>query len=312
MSGPLRLCSRLGVGVALLCLASCRPAADVPPALTTLTFAAAPAGSFSGVLGQQLDLALGGMSFQRVQADNAQGVGSIEAGQADLAISTADEPYLHYLAAQENPRPGARQLRAIAALQLVPVHFVAGRETSISSIRDLREQHAWIGNQPVIPLLLNAFGIDVAAVRKPLADVDTAHALSTGAVRAALVVSNFPFEPVAEAAREGARLLSLDDPVIDSLLAQNLFLRRTVIPAGTYAGQTSDVRTVGMDVVLVTHVHLQETVAYDITRALFDVLPTLVKTFPALNRMDAQWAAATPIPLHPGAARFFREWELRR
>jgi TRAP-type uncharacterized transport system substrate-binding protein len=50
---------------------------------------------------------------------------------------------------------------------------------------------------------------------------------------------------------------------------------------------------------------------YELTDALFDVFPDLSSERLTLQ-MDLEQAPATPIPLHEGAARYYRERELTR
>ena len=57
---------------------------------------------------------------------------------------------------------------------------------------------------------------------------------------------------------------------------------------------------------------LDETLVYDLTRRFFEALPSLSSSQGALRFMDLDQAPATPIPLHDGAARFYRERELLR
>ena len=144
----------------------------------------------------------------------------------------------------------------------------------------------------------------------PTADVD--NGLASGALQAALVFTYPPLAIAVETIVRGGRVVPVSGDQVDRLIEQNPFIRATTIPAGTYAGQGEDVDTIGIDMLFVTRNDLDEDVVYEIASQLFDVLPPLVEKFPELAQMDASWAAATPIPLHPGAARFFREWELRR
>jgi TRAP-type uncharacterized transport system substrate-binding protein len=57
---------------------------------------------------------------------------------------------------------------------------------------------------------------------------------------------------------------------------------------------------------------MPEAVAYDVTRAIFEALPGLTESMRSPGLLDLEQAAATPIPLHDGAARYFRERELLR
>jgi len=101
-------------------------------------------------------------------------------------------------------------------------------------------------------------------------------------------------------------------PPIDRLRHEYPFLRVTAIPRGTYPGDVPTIRTIGVDSLLVCRRDLDEQLVYDLTRRFFDALPSLSSSQGALRFMDLDQAPATPIPLHEGAARFYRERELLR
>jgi uncharacterized protein len=92
----------------------------------------------------------------------------------------------------------------------------------------------------------------------------------------------------------------------------NPFVRATTIPRNVIAGQTSPIPTVGIDMVVVCAADVDEALVYELTKQLFIAFPRLSGVEAALRFLNAEEAAATPIPLHPGAARYFRERELSR
>ena len=55
---------------------------------------------------------------------------------------------------------------------------------------------------------------------------------------------------------------------------------------------------------------LPDDLVYWITRTLFESLPALSDSLPSLRQIDIEHVQAAPVPLHPGAARFYREREL--
>lgn len=57
---------------------------------------------------------------------------------------------------------------------------------------------------------------------------------------------------------------------------------------------------------------LDEELVYRLTKQLFAALPGLSVEESSLRTMDLEEAPATPVPLHEGAARYYREWELFR
>jgi hypothetical protein len=80
------------------------------------------------------------------------------------------------------------------------------------------------------------------------------------------------------------------------------------IPAGTYEGQTEDVSTAAIGNFLVTHADVPEETVYQMTKLVYDNLPTLVAAHAAAKAIKAEAAlTGMPVPLHPGAERYFKE-----
>ena len=81
-----------------------------------------------------------------------------------------------------------------------------------------------------------------------------------------------------------------------------------VIPAGTYPGQDADVPTLAITNVLVTSSDVSDELAYQMTKLLFENLDQLKAAHAAAGDIDLENAIKNaPIPLHPGAERFYKE-----
>jgi TRAP transporter TAXI family solute receptor len=81
-----------------------------------------------------------------------------------------------------------------------------------------------------------------------------------------------------------------------------------MIPAGTYDGQTADVPTVAITNILVTRSDVSDEEAYQMTKQLFENLPDVVAAHKAAS--DIKLADAVkdmPIPMHPGAEKYYKE-----
>lgn len=80
------------------------------------------------------------------------------------------------------------------------------------------------------------------------------------------------------------------------------------IPANTYAGQEKDVPTAAVTNYLVTSTAVSDDLAYQMTKLIFDSLPELANSHVAGKDIRLQTAASgSPIPLHPGAIRYYKE-----
>jgi TRAP transporter TAXI family solute receptor len=82
----------------------------------------------------------------------------------------------------------------------------------------------------------------------------------------------------------------------------------SMIPANTYSGQTADVPTAALANFLVTHSGVSDDVAYRMTKAMYDNLDTLYAAHNAAKVIKRENAIkGMPVPLHPGAERYYRE-----
>jgi uncharacterized protein len=80
------------------------------------------------------------------------------------------------------------------------------------------------------------------------------------------------------------------------------------IPANTYAGQDKDIPTAAVANYLVTSSAVPDDLAYQMTRLVFESLPELANAHAAGREISLEAAVAgSPVPLHPGAIRYFRE-----
>ncbi|MGO1749091.1 MAG: TAXI family TRAP transporter solute-binding subunit [Marinobacter sp.] len=80
------------------------------------------------------------------------------------------------------------------------------------------------------------------------------------------------------------------------------------IPAGTYPKQDQDINTIAQPNILAARADVPEKDVYEITKTIYNNLPFLNNIHPATKAMALEKAiAGLPMPLHPGAARFYKE-----
>jgi TRAP transporter TAXI family solute receptor len=81
-----------------------------------------------------------------------------------------------------------------------------------------------------------------------------------------------------------------------------------LIPANTYNGQDKDVPTAAVINYLVTSSAVSDDIAYQMTKLIFESLPELANAHAAGKEIRLETAAAeSPVPLHPGAIRYYKE-----
>ena len=83
------------------------------------------------------------------------------------------------------------------------------------------------------------------------------------------------------------------------------------IPAETYKGQTTAVSTTAIVNYLVTRKDVSDATAYQMTKLFYENLPALVAAHSAAKDINVKDAASNPpLPLHPGAAKYYKEKSL--
>lgn len=100
-------------------------------------------------------------------------------------------------------------------------------------------------------------------------------------------------------------IVSIPAEVADTLGAPYM---AATIPAGTYEGQTADVPTLAVGNFFLTHEGVDEETVYQMTKLMFENLPELVAAHQAAKAITLDTALdGMPVPLHPGAERYYRE-----
>jgi TRAP transporter TAXI family solute receptor len=80
------------------------------------------------------------------------------------------------------------------------------------------------------------------------------------------------------------------------------------IAAGTYPGQDKDVNTIAQPNFLAVNDSVDEEHVYLLTKTMYENLGFLQAIHPATKAMAVEKAiAGLPVPLHPGAARYYKE-----
>ncbi len=303
--------------VAAFAASGCGSAAtSAPPPPQTLRIMTTSRGATSywlaDALGNTLRSSGSGIDLRVLESPGSvRNVEALQHGDAELGIAFADVAYLAFAGASgEVP---FQRLRGIAVLQPNPLHLVVRRDSPIRTVGDLRGRRVGVGtagsgSATTAVFLLEAFGLSAETVVLDATLLrDTPPLLASGRIDAILVTANYPYDAVAVAMQSGARLLPVEGGAVNRLREGYPFVHPVSIPAGTYEGQPAPIHTIGIDSVLVCRSDLDEEIVYQITRRFFEALPALAAARPSLRRIVHAQADATPIPLHEGAARYYRE-----
>ena len=139
----------------------------------------------------------------------------------------------------------------------------------------------------------------------------SADALQNGRVEAISTPAGVPTGAVTRAMAamgDQARMLEFSDEQAAQADGGMSLWTRYVIPAGTYPGQEQAINTIAQPNFLAVRADVDEDAVYRITKAIYENLPFLNGIHKATKAMALDKAVAgLPIPLHPGALRYYRE-----
>lgn len=139
----------------------------------------------------------------------------------------------------------------------------------------------------------------------------SADALRNGTIAAMSAPAGVPVGAVTQAFAslgEDLTILDISDQDMDRLNEGFDLWARHILPANTYPGQTSDVRSLAMPNVLAVHEDVAEETVYQITKTIYENLAFLRAIHGATAEMSVEHAVDhMPLPLHPGALRYYLE-----
>lgn len=254
----------------------------------------------------------------RTSPGSVSNINAIARGEIQFGIAQADYQYQAVNGLDEWSDKGPQtELRAIFSLYADSVTLVAGADTDIRSMEDLKGKLVDIG-APGSGTRSNAIdGLRAAGIdwQKDIevsqANLDDRLAMfMRGGIDAFFYTVGHPNTEIkfATFSVRGARIIPLNN--IDSLIDSSPFYSRVLIPSGTYprANNDGDIDTIGVYATLLTSAQVSEDVVYAITKAVFENVESstdLRSEFGAL--LSDQFSKSLTAPMHPGAAKYYRE-----
>lgn len=250
-------------------------------------------------------------------AGSVANIGLIQTGAVESGFVQGDIAAMAYLGQGGWTGRPAGELRAIANLYPETLHLITRREAGITRLGDLIGKRVSLDEQgsgtltdaslilasvDITPDMLESVNLPVGeAVRAMLSDQLDAFFFLGGhpADRISELASQMPIE-----------ILPIEGTVAARIVAEHPFLSATVLPAGTYPGQTTPVPTLSVGAQWLTSARQPAALIRDITAALWS--PATARLLRGGPRQGRSIALATAldgisVPLHPGAAEYYKE-----
>lgn len=239
-------------------------------------------------------------------------INMLKDGSVDLAIVQNDIAYYAANGLEMFEDKKFDGLRGIMSLYPETCQIVTLDKSGIRSIPDLKGKKVAVGAagsgaEANARQILAAYGLTYNDISPQyLSFGEASSALRDGNVDAAFLTAGFPTAAVQDiASQEKVRLLPIGTEQANALIAKYPFYTKTIIPKGTYQGIEEDVPAIAVRSMLVTTDKMDETMGYDITKALFDNLDKLRAAHAAAKVISKETAKeGMSIPLNAGAEKY--------
>jgi len=270
---------------------------------------------YGGVLGQYIKNNAG-INVTVVSTDGSKAnIQGIAAGNYQLGTVQSDVMAYAWEGTRSFEAEGkVDSFRTVAGLYAEAVQLVT-MDPAIKTVADLKGKAVSIG-APGSGVYFNAIDVltaagltenDIKAQYQSFAD--SADALKDGKIDAAFIVAGPPTPAITELCTTNqAYLVPIDGAVAETLMASCPFYTVHTIPAGTYAGQTEDVKTVTVKATLIVNASATEDDVYKLTAAIFDNAEAITAENAKGSELSIENATSGMIvPFHAGAAKYFAE-----
>lgn len=252
----------------------------------------------------------------QVQATKAsvENLNLLQQGRGEIAFSLGDSVKLAW---EGNTDAGFKapldKLRGIAAIYPNYIQIMASKESGIKTVADLKGKSLSVG-APKSGTELNARAIlgaagmsyDDLGKTEYLPFAESVELMKNRQLDATLQSAGLGVSSFKDLATSlDVQMVAVPEEIATKLGAPYI---AATVPAGTYQGQDSDVQTVAVVNFLVTHSEVSDETAYQMTKQLFENIPALTAAHKAAENIRIEDALkGMPIPLHPGAERYYKE-----
>ena len=235
----------------------------------------------------------------------------LRSGRADIAFVQNDIMTYAYngtnLYSSEGP---FQDFYAIASLYPETCQIITRRNiTGIMGLKGRRVSIGAEGSGTELNALqiLNSYGINYADVNVDhLSFSASVRAFREGKIDAFFCTAGVPTPAISELANdEEIRILSIGDAHARLIISEYPYYRRQTISKGVYAGIGEDVETVAVKAALAASRNLSEEMVLEIMKIMFENASEISKEAPGVSLIRGPAVEGLPIPLHPGAEKFF-------
>nr|WP_231870195.1 TAXI family TRAP transporter solute-binding subunit [Grimontia celer] len=245
-------------------------------------------------------------------------INTIRAGELDMGIAQSDWQFHAYNGSSKFKDQGAyKDLRAVFSVHPEPFTVVARADAGVKTFDDLKGKRVNVGNpgsgqRGTIEVLMEGMGwtMDDFKQVSELKAAEQSKALCDNKIDAMVYTVGHPSGAIQEATTAcDSVIVEVNNAASNKLVSDNDYYRTATIPGGMYRGNDGDVQTFGVGATFVSSAEVPEDVIYNVTKAVFENFDDFRRLHPAFANLKKEEMVADGLsaPLHPGAAKYYKE-----
>jgi len=254
-------------------------------------------------------------STAQVTRASAENMNLLEAGRGELALALADSVSDAYKGnAEAGFAKPLTKLRGLSATYNNYIQIVANADSGIKTLADLKGKRISVGaaksgTELNARAIFKAAGLSYSDMAKieyqPFGE--SVELMKNRQLDATLQSAGLGVASIRDLATS-VKIVVISVPADVVTRVGDAAYQPSFIPANTYAGQTVDIPTAAIPNFLVTHSGVSDELAYQMTKSLYDNIETMYAAHNAAKAMKRENAVrGMPVPVHPGAIRYYKE-----
>ncbi|MDP2646941.1 MAG: TAXI family TRAP transporter solute-binding subunit [Desulfobacterales bacterium] len=243
-------------------------------------------------------------------------INAVDRGLLDFGVCQSDRNYQAWNGEGEWQGKSKKNLRSVFSMHPEFLYLMVRKDAGIQSVMDLKGKRVNIGNpgsgQRGMALdVLRIYGMDPDRdiQAEGMQQSEASRALIDKKVDAFFYSVGLGASAIEEPATSvSADLISINSAEVKKFVAAKPYYVMARIPAGSYKGVQRDTETYAVKATLVASAGASDETVYAFTRVIFEHLEELKKAHAAFRTLSPpDMLKGLTAPLHPGAARYYRE-----
>ncbi|MFY9138415.1 TAXI family TRAP transporter solute-binding subunit [Zwartia sp.] len=304
--------SAVAIGAALL--------ATAPASAQQITLMTGPQGGvwvpLGGALKGMWEKAIPGLQITAQPGAGVANVIGVEQGKAQIGFSNSSSAVD---GAMGVPPFKQKSTKVCQMANIYPQYFqvVATNSSNINSYADIKGKRLVAqskGNtaEAITAAILKLNGFDYSGLSRmnfQASYTDAVSMMKDGHVDVFTLGTTAPASAVMDlASGRDIKLVPVDDKTMDGMRKMNAGYSKLIIKAGTYPKQDKDVPVIGYQTHLIVRCDMPDDVVYKMVKTMAENVPAMAAVNKAIGSLTPKMMAADAgIPMHPGAAKYFKE-----